>query len=312
MNRARFLRHGAARAACAILALAAGCRLPRDIAATVDGRPVAAAELEAAVRSLTAGFGQPTPALERELPRIRRAVLERLVDRELMLAEAGRRGLRPDQAEIERELAAAGGRLPGEELEATLSQAGSDPERWRRTIEQDLAVRMLQEQLAAAVNVGEQEVADRLARPREEGALPEEVRASQILVRDEAAAREARRRIQGGASFADVARQVSLSPDAQRGGDLGYFARGQMPPEFEAVAFALPAGQLSDVVETPYGYHLFLVTGRREARARGDAEGQAAARSALLAEKRDAALRAWLAEARRGARIRYNRALVPV
>ena len=84
-----------------------------------------------------------------------------------------------------------------------------------------------------------------------------------------------------------------------------------MPPEFEAVAFTLPAGQLSDVVETPYGYHLFLVTDRRDARARGAAEERAAARAALLAEKRDAALRAWLAEARRGATIRYNRSLVP-
>jgi peptidyl-prolyl cis-trans isomerase C len=228
-----------------------------------------------------------------------------------MLAEAARRGLRPEPSEVERALAAAGGRLAGEELEATLARSGSDRERWRVAVERDLAVRMLQEDLAAAVTVDETEVADRVARPRDAGTLPEEVRASQILVRDEAAARAARSRIQGGEAFADVARQVSLSPEAARGGDLGYFARGQMPPEFEAAAFALPAGQLSDVVETPYGYHLFLVTGRREARARGEADARAAARDALLAEKRDAAFRAWLAGARRGATIRYNRSLVP-
>jgi len=135
----------------ALLALAAGCRMPRDTAAVVDGRAVPAAVLEEEVRSLTAGFNPADPALARELPRIRRAVLERLIDRELMLEEAERRGLRPDTGEVERALAAAGGRLPGGELEAALSRAGTDRERWRRAAEQDLIVARLQEQLGAAV-----------------------------------------------------------------------------------------------------------------------------------------------------------------
>ncbi|HWR97550.1 MAG TPA: peptidylprolyl isomerase [Candidatus Methanoperedens sp.] len=308
MSAARAL---AAAALVGLLVPAAGCRMPRDTAALVDGRPVSTAELETAVRSLTDGFAQAAPALEHELPRIRRAALERLVERELMLAEAERRGLRADEGEIERALTAGGGRLPGEELDAMLARAGSDRESWRRAAARDLAVAKLQDQLAAAVTVGEAEVDARVARRQGGGELPEEVRASQILVRDAAAAREARRRILAGTPFADVARQVSQSPDATRGGDLGYFARGQMPPEFEEAAFGLPRGQLSDVVETPYGYHLFLVTDRRAARARSAAEERAAVRAALLTEKREAAFRAWVAKVRRRATIRYNRAIVP-
>lgn len=295
----------------AVLALAGGCRLPRDTAAEVDGRRIEASELESAVRSFTATFGQLPPALERELPRVRRGVLERLIDRELMLAEAGRRGIRPSPEELERALAPTREGMPAKELEATLTEAGTDRESWRRAAERDLAIEKLQTAITAPATVGEQEIDAWIARHRDRRELPEEVRAAQLLVRSEAAAVEARRRIVGGTAFADVAREISLSPDADRGGDLGYFARGQMPPEFDEVVFSLPRGQLSEVVSSPYGFHLFLVTDRRPGRTRSDAEMRADVRTALLAGKREAAFRAWLADARAKARIRYNRSLVP-
>ncbi|MHB8836594.1 MAG: peptidylprolyl isomerase, partial [Candidatus Methylomirabilia bacterium] len=257
----------------------------------------------------TAAFGQLPPALERELPRVRRGVLERLIDRELMLAEAGRRGIRPSPGELERALAPTREGMPAKELEATLTEAGTDRESWRRAAERDLTIEKLQAAVTAPVTVGEQEIDAWIARHRDRGEQPDEVRASQLLVRSESAAVEARRRIGGAAAFADVAREISLSPDAERGGDLGYFARGQMPPEFDEVVFSLPRGQLSEVVASPYGFHLFLVTDRRPGRARSDAEIRADVRAALLAGKREAVFRAWLAEARAKARIKYNRSL---
>ena len=201
--------------------------------------------------------------------------------------------------------------MPAKELEATLAEAGTDRESWRRAAERDLTIEKLQAAITAPVTVSEQELDAWIARHRDRRELPEEVRASQILVRTEAEAIEARRRILGGASFADVAREISLSPDADRGGDLGYFARGQMPPEFDEAVFSLPRGQISDVVESPYGFHLFLVIDRRPGRTRSDAELRADVRTALLAGKREEAFRAWLADARAKASIKYNRSLVP-
>ena len=295
----------------AALMLAGGCRLSRDTAAEVDGRRIETSELESAVRAFTATFGQLPPALERELPRIRRGVLERLIDRELMLAEAGRRGIRPSPDELERALAPTREGMPAKELEATLAEAGTDRASWRRAAERDLAIEKLQAAITAPVTVSEQELDTWIAQHRDRSELPDEVRAAQLLVRTEAAAVEARRRIVGGVAFAEVAREISLSPDADRGGDLGYFARGQMPPEFDEVAFSLPRGQLSDVVASPYGFHLLLVTDRRPGRTRSDAELRADVRTALLAGKREEAFRAWFADARGKARIKYNRSLVP-
>jgi peptidyl-prolyl cis-trans isomerase D len=102
---------------------------------------------------------------------------------------------------------------------------------------------------------------------------PEEVRASHILLptegRDEDAVRqeaeELLARVRGGADFADLARKHSGDElSAERGGDLDFFGRGRMVPEFEQAAFALEPGQISDLVRTQYGYHIIKVADRRE------------------------------------------------
>lgn len=101
--------------------------------------------------------------------------------------------------------------------------------------------------------------------------LGETVRASHILVRSSREddfksrsealnkIRAIKKQIAKGEDFAEVAQQKSEGPSAKKGGDLGYFGRGQMVPEFEKVAFSLSVGGVSDVVETEFGYHLIKV-----------------------------------------------------
>ena len=106
--------------------------------------------------------------------------------------------------------------------------------------------------------------------------MSDQVRASHILLmfegsasssatrsKEEAATQigELRAQIEGGANFADVARDNSDCPSGAQGGDLGMFGHGQMVPEFEAATFAMNIGDLSDVVETDFGYHLIQRTG---------------------------------------------------
>jgi peptidyl-prolyl cis-trans isomerase C len=91
----------------------------------------------------------------------------------------------------------------------------------------------------------------------------EEVRASHILLKDEATAKQLKTQIEGGASFEDMARQHSSCPSKAKGGDLGWFGKGQMVPSFEQAAFATPQNQVSQPVKTQFGYHLIKVTGAR-------------------------------------------------
>ena len=72
--------------------------------------------------------------------------------------------------------------------------------------------------------------------------------------------KELRDAISNGASFADMAQQISDCPSGEDGGDLGFFSKGEMVPEFDSVVFDLAPGALSDVVETAFGFHLIQRT----------------------------------------------------
>lgn len=91
-----------------------------------------------------------------------------------------------------------------------------------------------------------------------------EVDAAHILAPDEATANQLLTRIKAGEPFATIAKESSLDTgSANMGGNLGYFKRGVMVPEFEAVAFATPVGQISAPVKSQFGYHLILVNDRK-------------------------------------------------
>ena len=89
-----------------------------------------------------------------------------------------------------------------------------------------------------------------------------EVRASHILVKTEQEAQELYNEIKNGKSFAEIAQEKSLCPSGQNGGDLGFFGRGMMVKPFEDEAFNLEVGEMSEPVETQFGWHLILLTGK--------------------------------------------------
>ncbi len=90
-----------------------------------------------------------------------------------------------------------------------------------------------------------------------------EVRARHILLKTEQEAKDVVKQLKNGADFVELAKKSSDGPSAQTGGDLGYFSRGQMVKPFEDAAFALKPGQISDPVQTEFGWHVIKVEDRR-------------------------------------------------
>ena len=102
----------------------------------------------------------------------------------------------------------------------------------------------------------------------------EEVRARHILVENEEEAKAIAEQLKGGADFATLAKEKSKDPGAAEGGDLGYFGKDQMVPEFAEVAFKMYPGQVSNPVKTQFGWHIIKVEDKRQRPVAGVREGQ--------------------------------------
>jgi peptidyl-prolyl cis-trans isomerase C len=105
--------------------------------------------------------------------------------------------------------------------------------------------------------------------------------------------------------FAELAKQYSSCPSKEQGGDLNFFSKGQMVPEFESVAFELEPNQVSDVVETQFGYHIIKVTDRKEEKITSFEEAKENLINYLKRQKEDAIAQAYVEELKRQAVIVY-------
>lgn len=126
-----------------------------------------------------------------------------------------------------------------------------------------LIARLLKDQVDKGIEVSEADIQQYYKDHEDKFMTPEVMRVSHILVPTREEAERLSAELAKGAAFEDLARARSMDPTAQRGGDIGYFPKGQLMPEFEAACQALEVGQASEVVKTQLGYHLIKLTDRR-------------------------------------------------
>ncbi len=125
----------------------------------------------------------------------------------------------------------------------------------------------------------------------------EQVKASHILVEDEALATEIKQKLADGADFAELAKEYSTDEGSkENGGELGFFARGTMVTEFEDAAFTLPINQISDPVKSDYGYHIIKVEEKKEAKVANYEDSKASIKETLIEQKMDSEYSIWLEE----------------
>ncbi len=242
---------------------------------------------------------------------LERSFLVQVIDRELTLAEAERLGIQITPAELETAVQEYKAEYPDGSFASVLKDRGISLEEWRQEILQGLLIeKVMQKAIDPGLKVGEDEIADYFREHMDEFDRPPQVRARQIVVGSQEEGRKILDLLRKGRPFAEVAKEVSLSPDAEQGGDLGFFARGEMPPEFDAVVFNLALGRLSDLVKSEYGYHIFLVEERRPAKRLELPQVHDQIRERLLADKQEQAYQKWLQQMRGKATIEMNWSLL--
>lgn len=146
------------------------------------------------------------------------------------------------------------------------------------------------------IKITEEEIVSYFEENKADFDQEEQVQASHILVEDEETAKEVKRLLDEGGDFATLAKDYSTDGAAQYGGDLGYFGRGEMVEEFEAAAFSLAIGEISDPVKTQFGYHIIKVTDRKEAQEATLENSRNLVEEALKEEKVNAEYGTWLTE----------------
>lgn len=127
-----------------------------------------------------------------------------------------------------------------------------------------LIAKLIKDEVEDKVAVSEDEIKNFFEAHKDEFKTPELWRASHILVSDEKEAKALLDELARGASFEDLARKHSTDATANRGGDVGYFRRGQVVPDFEKACMKLNVGETSPIIQTQFGYHIIKLTDKKE------------------------------------------------
>jgi len=201
---------------------------------------------------------------------VKKNLLENLINMELLYQEAQKSGVAVDDAIVEEHLAKLKKQFGSEkEFKEALEKMNASEAALRAQSKKGLTVKeFVDKKIIQDVVVPDKEVRDFYDSHPNSFRQPEQVKASHILIKAEPEAKDeekalARKKLKGiqkrvekGEDFATLAKEYSEGPSGARGGDLGYFGRGQMVKPFEEVAFSLKPGEVSEIVETNFGYHL--------------------------------------------------------
>lgn len=222
-------------------------------------------------------------------------VLDSMIALKIVKLEAAKQNIVVAEEEVAAEIQKYYDYYGGEQaFKETLQASGHTIEDVREDTTANLQVKKM---LSQRITISEEEIKEYYEANQDSFAQPEQVKASHILVDNLEAANEVKAKLDGGADFAQLASEYSTDvSNKDNGGDLGYFAEGQMVPEFDEVAFAMQAGEISGPVQTDYGFHIIKVTDKKAAQEPDYEASKEEIRQTLLEERMGDEYAVWMDE----------------
>lgn len=290
--------------------------------AKVNGTVIVAEDVEAEVKAILSQSQQEVPPeqLQQMLPGIKQQAVESIINRNLLYEEVEKNNISVAPERVAEEIQNIASRFPSQDaFEEQLKTAGFSIEQMEKELELQYKVDTL---IRNHINTKEIKVTDDEVLKFYESnpdsfQTPEQIRASHILLKTEPTDSQDIKtqkrlelagilgRIEKGADFAQMAESHSDCPSKQKGGDLGHFGRGSMVKPFEDAAFELKPGELSDIVETQFGYHLIKLEEKSEAKTAQFDEVKSEITNHLIATQEQKEFQGFIMELRKEATIEY-------
>ncbi|MFA5147106.1 MAG: peptidylprolyl isomerase [Candidatus Omnitrophota bacterium] len=256
--------------------------------------------------------------LIQKLDEARQKVLNQLIEDRLILSEAKRLNVTVDEKEVDERLDEAKKQFDSNEAfeRALLEQGIAAKDLRKRYREQLMMRRLIDQKVGSKVNVTPGEISDYYKAHINEYEQGEDLKVRNILIRPEegpdgagkalSLANEILKRIKDGGDFDALAKGYSQGPYAEEGGLMGYVKKGDLLPEIESVVFSMKEGEVSGVIETSLGYHIFKVEEKRKGRIRELSEVKREIEQAIFREKIKGKIEGWVEDLKKNAYIDFK------
>ena len=262
--------------------------------------------------------GVPEAQIKEQLPLLVERATEQAVGTKLLMEEAAKRNVEVSEEEIEEQLGKVVDQVGGvDAFKKALEQQQIDEAAFREQLKEGRRVDLLiQEAVKSVCDPTEDEIKKYYEEHKDDFQKGERVLAQHILVSPdgtEDASKDAARlkisdikdRVAGGADFSDEAAAHSMCPSGKEGGSLGWFGRGMMVPEFDEAVFDMKVGDVSDIVETQFGFHLIYKTDHEAATEASYDDSRVKIIELLRHSKRGEAVTAYVESLKSDATIEY-------
>ena len=284
------------------------------VVAKVGGASITLAELDQEVSRYLSLIPDNQSNRRKKIARLRRSVLGKMIDTIVLEAEAARVGIEVTEVELDEEIEGLLSEYNEASLGLTMAEREINFSQWKDALKRRIVIQKLTMTVVdRRLDIGDEEIKSYYKKNRKDFHWPERVRALQIVVDDEEQALLIWRQLDKNTNFSDMAIKYSVKPEASSGGDLGYFSRGMMPPVIEDAVFALKPGQISEVVKSIYGWHIFKLVKMEKSRAMKLADSKDRIHKILKEQKREEEFGNWLSALKKKTDIKiYKEALLPV
>ncbi|NIN92934.1 foldase [bacterium] len=279
------------------------------VAATVNGKKIYLKEVEKQYESLIKQHqqsGVPQSEQKKMEKEYKKSILDSLIDQELMLSEADRRGIKVTEKELNDRMNSIRQMFPDEkQFQDALKRENIEISELKENIRRQGLISKLSEEVTKGLKVTEEETRKYYDENPAQFEHEEQIQANHILVEDEAQAKDIKDQLEKGADFAELAKKYSKDPgNKDKGGDLGLVSHGQMVPEFEEALFKLQPGDISDPVKTTYGFHIIKAGERKPAGKNTYEEAKKDVENRLLQQKKQNKFSAFVQDLKKKAKIK--------